>query len=158
MSKQKNDNIGLVVCGYQGCTELAAVRRNRGGKLYFDCHHCGRFTPNLEGGQKALESKATIWEGRKPPANCPRWIAENKTVNAVWRDPGLKAPLNGESPVKQGEQPPPPASPVTTRPRPSLPKAPPPPPHKPQEAETAVKRDQAPKPGKKGGFGFLEGW
>lgn len=159
MAKQKNDNIGMVVCGFQGCNETAAVRRNRAGKLYFDCPCCGRMTPNLEQGQKALESKATLWGDGKPPANCPRWIAENKTVNAVWRDPGLKAPLNGESPVKQGEPPQQSEKPVTTRPRPSLPKAPPPPPPKPREAEAAVKQDQAPQPAKKGGgFGFLEGW
>lgn len=69
-----NPNIGHVECPI--CQAVAAVRKNRAGKLYMDCMHCGRLYPNHAGGQRWLMDSSHIWGAGGPPPTVPRWIAE----------------------------------------------------------------------------------
>lgn len=101
MSKQRNSNIGHLICLIDGCQEQAAVRRNRSGKLYYDCPDHGRITPNLPAGQDAMLDRATMWGKDGPPPDCARWIAEQWSWGAVMRDPEARDPVNGAGPVNE---------------------------------------------------------
>ena len=72
--KQVNPNIGHLYCPI--CGQYSAVRKNRAGKLYFDCMHCGRIYPNHAGGQKWLLNTAKIWGAAGAPADVPAWIGQ----------------------------------------------------------------------------------
>lgn len=74
MSKQKNINIGHVKCF--SCGDLAAVRKNVNGALYYDCLECGRNPLNHAGGQRRIQEQAVIWGANGAPAEIPRWIRE----------------------------------------------------------------------------------
>ena len=101
-SKQRNDNIGHLVCLIDGCTEHAAVRKNRSGKYYFDCPDHGRITPNLPEGQNKILDQAVIWGADGPPGDCAQWIAEQWSWGRVMRQPEGRAPVNGAAPVSEG--------------------------------------------------------
>jgi len=75
MTRQVNPNIGHVECHV--CSELAALRRNKNGGLYYDCLSCGRIAPNHKGGQEKLLACAVVWGAAGPPDGVPKWIAEN---------------------------------------------------------------------------------
>lgn len=131
MSKQVNDNIGHIVCGCHGCTELAALRRDKNGKFYHDCLDCGRIAPNMEDGQRRIMERAVIWGPDGAPADVPRWIGEQWSWGKARRMLAeARRPMNaGES-----AQPAPPiASTVKPTDRPS-PRTPAPPPPKPAPA------------------------
>lgn len=132
-SKQKNPNIGMIVCSC--CGKIAAVRRekNNTGKFYWDCLNCGRIKPNMPAGQAYIMERATIWgTDGAPPDNCPEWIAKQHN----WRQ-ALTAETNKPAPQQ-------PASGADL---------PPPPPKR--EAEQPAPQQQQKKPG---GFAFLENW
>lgn len=74
MTKQVNANIGHIKCF--SCDELAAVRKNRSGGLYYDCLECGRIAPNHAGGQRRIQERAVIWGASGAPADLPAWIRE----------------------------------------------------------------------------------
>lgn len=74
MTKQVNPNIGHIVCF--SCGELAAVRKNKSGGLYYDCLECGRLAPNHAGGQRRIQERAEIWGAAGAPAAVPAWIRE----------------------------------------------------------------------------------
>lgn len=103
MAKQRNSNIGHMVCPLAGCSTQAAVRRNVSGKLYCDCPDHGRLTPNLPAGQDLIMDQASIWGAGQPPADCARWIAEQWPWGRVMRDPQARVPVNGASPVNEGD-------------------------------------------------------
>lgn len=103
MSKQRNSNIGHVVCLLDGCQCQAAVRKNVAGKFYYDCPEHGRITPNLPGGQGLLMDRASIWGAEGPPADCARWIAEQWSWGQTMRDPEARNPVNGENPVNKAD-------------------------------------------------------
>ena len=86
MTKQINQNIGHIDCPI--CHQVAAVRKNRGGRFYFDCMHCGRMTPNHSGGQRFILENAVIWGPEGAPATVPAWIREQwpYTKAVKWRD------------------------------------------------------------------------
>lgn len=139
MAKQVNPNIGMINCS--ACQSLAPVRKNRAGKLYFDCPECGRITPNLPAGQERILDKATIWgENGTPPAHAPKWI----TGNMRWRDSLIEAARE-----KQRAQA---AAPVITGGTGNLP---PPPPQKQPQGQPQGERVAAPVE-QAGGFDFLE--
>ncbi|WP_375170098.1 hypothetical protein [Marinobacter sp.] len=101
-SKQRNDNIGHMVCLMDACREQVAVRKNRSGKFYFDCPEHGRITPNLPAGQELILERASIWGEDGAPSDCARWIAEQWSWGAVMRNPEGRAPVNGAAPVPEG--------------------------------------------------------
>lgn len=75
MTKRLNENIGHVECSE--CHQMAAVRRNKRGALYYDCLECGLRRPDRPEAQERLKARAHIWGDSGPPADIPRWIAEN---------------------------------------------------------------------------------
>jgi len=140
MAKQKNANIGMVPCAM--CGDHAAVRRNRSGKLYYDCIKHGRITPNTAGGQDWVLERATIWGEQSPPASAPRWIAEQWPWGRAVSDAAGAAPYNGGNPPAAAAQPP---AQEPIAPRSTGDNLPPPPP-------APVERE---KPRKVVGFDFL---
>lgn len=152
-SKQVNPNIGMIPC--LGCSRLAAVRKNRADKLYYDCVNCGRVTPNLPGGQSLILERAVIWgEQGTPPADCPEWIAGNWPWHKAVRQ-GTPAPR--PAPAAASEVPPgEPAAPAPAPARRARPRMPPPP--APPAAPVRPPKPTRPPEQAGGGFGFLEGW
>lgn len=113
MSKQVNENIGTIDCPL--CAAVAAVRRDKNKKLYYDCLNCGRSTPNLPGGQDVILQRAKLWGAGGPPADCPRWIAEQWPWGRAMRHADAMKPrepesVNEESPGESPKKPPGPAS------------------------------------------------
>lgn len=141
-SKQRNDNIGHMVCLIDGCTSHAAVRRNRSRKYYFDCPEHGRITPNLPEGQNKILEQAVIWGADGPPGDCAKWIAEQWNWGRVMRDPDGRAPVNGAAPVSEGAPVDEPA-PVDEAPR-SAAGAPPPPPEPEPESTPQTEAEDEP--------------
>jgi len=150
---QKNANIGMVECGYMGCTEIAAVRRNNSGRLYTFCLSCGQLEPrnlsgaDAEGGQSRILERAQIWgeDGQAPPA-APWWIAENWTAERRRNHPDTLKPWGGGAPAELAPEP-------TEQPEPedvpTPPKAKPKPKNpRPQPEPKPAKREPDPAPAK----------
>jgi len=115
------------------CETVAAVRRNNGGKLYYDCPECGRINPLNPGGQNRILERATIWgEQGTPPPECPKWIAGNWSFSRRRDNPAAFNPIGGQvaeaskSAPKETPEPPPKAPRRITPPPPApTPKEPP---------------------------------
>lgn len=147
MTKQTNPNIGHIDCPI--CKEVAAVRKNRGGRFYFDCMHCGRITPNHSGGQRYVMDTATIWGASGAPETVPAWIREQWPYGKSVRHRSLEsgalqqvqaAPAANDEADKMSA---PPAAPGEL----------PPPPRRPDPDPRLHDPDQQPEPAR--GFGFL---
>lgn len=74
MARKPNASIGTVSCPITG--ELAAVRKERGGRLYY-VSAAGKITPYTEVGQRWMLEHATLWTAG-PPVGTPDWIADNR--------------------------------------------------------------------------------
>lgn len=67
MSVEKN--IGAVTCPF--CNESAPVRKNKVGRLYYMCQHCGLIYPNMPGGQDWILSNARMGAPAPEPKPAP---------------------------------------------------------------------------------------
>ena len=74
MTKQVNANIGHIECF--SCGELAAVRKDKNGSLYYLCLECGKPMFGHAGGQRRIQERAIIWGANGAPAAVPAWIRE----------------------------------------------------------------------------------
>lgn len=134
--KQANPNIGHIECPI--CRKLAAVRRNKAHKLYFDCMECGRIYPNHAAGQRYVLENAKIWPASGAPEGVPEWIAKQWSYAASIRGRDVEKSAAG-SPVE-------PVAVVKPEPAPPAVDLPPPPPRR--EVQQAEEKP------KKAGFSF----
>lgn len=158
MSKQVNVTIGHIECSE--CKAASALRRDKGGKLYFLCLNCGKIAPNHAGGQKSLKARAHFWGAEGAPDELPAWIRENWSYTRAIREFKKGAP---PEPVTEDEEtdddlptptpPPPRRAAATPKPAPA-----PAPKKKPAAPQPALEPEPAPpKPADDGkGFGFLD--
>lgn len=147
MSKQVNPNIGHIECSE--CREIAALRKNKNGSLYYDCLGCGRMAPNHAGGQGKIKDRAVIWGPDGAPAGVPRWIADQWPYAVAIRNLDGARAVNAPAKTKVAAK----AEPA--REAEELPEAPPPPP-KAAPKETPAEPVPAAVKRAARGFDFLE--
>lgn len=94
-----NKNIGHVACGFHGCDEIAAIRKDKKGQLYQECIECGRLRPSQAAAKSRILDVAVIWQNGTPPPGTPRWIAEqwNRVQCGYQSDKALEPLRKGET-------------------------------------------------------------
>lgn len=94
MSTQKNPNIGYIACE---CGQLAALRRDKHQRFYYDCLDCRRWAMTGEEAQSRVLERAIMFGESMPPPETPTWIAEQWPWGRASRDKAAaRRPIGGD--------------------------------------------------------------
>ena len=103
MPRKPNASIGYVLCPHSG--ELAAIRKDKRGKLYY-VSRMGPVPCSTAYGQNWILENAKIWGPESPPdPSAPDWIVRGDAAAPI--DP--VAPVSPVSPVSRSEDSPAPS-------------------------------------------------
>ncbi|WP_025822954.1 hypothetical protein [Shewanella marina] len=95
----KNPDIGEIVCPFTN--EVAPVRRDRNGKLYYS-GSAGMIKPNNPMGQEWMLNNANIWPHGRKPANDDNVPVTDENTSPAAKQPAklVNVPVNGNSSQK----------------------------------------------------------